>query len=671
MCIRDRYMGDVQKLFQQKSESDSHTSHLSMAEVTDYANKVGKPPSEWTIQEVAELLRLIRLEAFIPAFQENSVRGDMLLELTEIELNELGMDKRLQRLNLLKAIEKLKALDQSMEKVAPPNFNALLEDLFHKVGKPIKDWTSDEVVEILKVLRLDVYKQAFINNAVRGDLFASLDDEMYMDLEIKKKADMDSIKNAVKLMNELSKRSNSSPKREPSAPTPRNTAALGPQRKIYDAPPSNDFELSIAVNPNAQFSEERKDDKTGESSLAKRFSQTGTGPSTNGSQPRTAWEEPRDRYESAGDKAVAKRGKPSLSPPPTKAVPRVNDDYDDNDGATMRKKKPKKRDLVVRYRSTNVEAVQTKLADRDYKIGRKKELNDIVLSDHDVSREHAKITHSGGVYYLTDVGSTSGTFVRRNSMQLKQGDLIEIGYSLIEITRIDGGGVSIFFIEACDGFQGLSRTLKANSRIGKRLQIEIPLPSDNNLSDIHATVEFDGNDRNYYLKSTRSNNYFWERLRKEGSSQGSQSKMIALEPNMVIRFGADASMEIEDVNAPNTSPLRHSPHVEDEEATLKPIKNPGVGSNTGLSIADSSGKPLKCMACNENPADAILNFCNHQSLCKNCARVEDRCPTCNANNRGFKQFENMLFRFHMCNECRRLMQVRAFYVYRFHKTSVY
>jgi hypothetical protein len=56
---------------------------------------------------------------------------------------------------------------------------------------------------------------------------------------------------------------------------------------------------------------------------------------------------------------------------------------------------------------------------------------DIVLGDSEISRQHARITHTPGGYVLEDLGSTNGTFVNGERLTsprvLDPGDLIGLG----------------------------------------------------------------------------------------------------------------------------------------------------------------------------------------------------------------------------------------------------
>jgi predicted component of type VI protein secretion system len=57
--------------------------------------------------------------------------------------------------------------------------------------------------------------------------------------------------------------------------------------------------------------------------------------------------------------------------------------------------------------------------------------NEVVLSDSEVSRQHARITHTPGGFVLEDLGSTNGTFINGERLVapriLAAGDLVGLG----------------------------------------------------------------------------------------------------------------------------------------------------------------------------------------------------------------------------------------------------
>ena len=81
---------------------------------------------------------------------------------------------------------------------------------------------------------------------------------------------------------------------------------------------------------------------------------------------------------------------------------------------------------------------------REIIIGRSSDL-DMVLVEDMVSRKHAKITTDDHVVTIQDLGSTNGTFVNGEKVRkadLKDGDRILIGTSIIKIIFVDGENTS-------------------------------------------------------------------------------------------------------------------------------------------------------------------------------------------------------------------------------------
>lgn len=74
------------------------------------------------------------------------------------------------------------------------------------------------------------------------------------------------------------------------------------------------------------------------------------------------------------------------------------------------------------------------LGDYGVIIGRKR-TNDIALEDTNISRVHASVDYLEGNYYLSDLGSTNGTYVNGNRISKKkliEGDQIRMGKTILE-----------------------------------------------------------------------------------------------------------------------------------------------------------------------------------------------------------------------------------------------
>ncbi|HEY8080629.1 MAG TPA: FHA domain-containing protein [Acidimicrobiales bacterium] len=64
---------------------------------------------------------------------------------------------------------------------------------------------------------------------------------------------------------------------------------------------------------------------------------------------------------------------------------------------------------------------------------------DLVLDDAFVSGRHASVDYGTEGLYLSDLGSTNGTYVNEqkieSTMQLKRGDVVQIGGFVLEVVR--------------------------------------------------------------------------------------------------------------------------------------------------------------------------------------------------------------------------------------------
>lgn len=88
----------------------------------------------------------------------------------------------------------------------------------------------------------------------------------------------------------------------------------------------------------------------------------------------------------------------------------------------------------IRFKDRDIDITKTIKIGRDDK-------NDIVLKDDPlISRRHALIEKDGEDYYLTDKGSTNGTYLNNNPIEkdkkikLSSGDEISIGKTKLQIT---------------------------------------------------------------------------------------------------------------------------------------------------------------------------------------------------------------------------------------------
>src|SRR5687767_1856163 len=115
---------------------------------------------------------------------------------------------------------------------------------------------------------------------------------------------------------------------------------------------------------------------------------------------------------------------------------------------------------------------------REITIGRSSDL-DMVLVEDMVSRKHAKITTDDKAVSIQDLGSTNGTFVngeKIRKVELKDGDRILIGTSIIKLVALDGQTAGMSEGEARSKMQVTANKRPAATKSMSGSIEEIPLP---------------------------------------------------------------------------------------------------------------------------------------------------------------------------------------------------
>lgn len=80
------------------------------------------------------------------------------------------------------------------------------------------------------------------------------------------------------------------------------------------------------------------------------------------------------------------------------------------------------------------------------KIGRNSS-NDLVIPEAEVSRNHAEITYKDGNFYLKDLASTTGTFIKIiDSIEIKVGNVVEVGSNLLQVEGISAQKISLSMV---------------------------------------------------------------------------------------------------------------------------------------------------------------------------------------------------------------------------------
>lgn len=96
--------------------------------------------------------------------------------------------------------------------------------------------------------------------------------------------------------------------------------------------------------------------------------------------------------------------------------------------------------------------------DDEFTVGRD-DKNFIVIDMDNVSRRHAAVTHRSGKFYVSDLGSTNGTYLNdeeiREEQVLRSGDLVKIGSAIFKF--LSGNNIEqqyyeeIYTLTICDG----------------------------------------------------------------------------------------------------------------------------------------------------------------------------------------------------------------------------
>lgn len=93
-------------------------------------------------------------------------------------------------------------------------------------------------------------------------------------------------------------------------------------------------------------------------------------------------------------------------------------------------------DLEIRERGVS----RAQQARPPFELGRSKEA-EIVLSDPEVSRRHARFESHNGVVYVEDLKSRNGTFLNgrrvNEAIEIREGDEIDVGTTRLVVTSMD------------------------------------------------------------------------------------------------------------------------------------------------------------------------------------------------------------------------------------------
>lgn len=241
------------------------------------------------------------------------------------------------------------------------------------------------------------------------------------------------------------------------------------------------------------------------------------------------------------------------------------------------------------------------------KIGRHS-TNQIVIFDESVSRYHAEIVCSGGSFYLYDIGSTTGTFLKViEPLELQVGMIIEVGSYQLQTASVNicneslkDSYVEFIVYESPEEMPDQPFVLHNNSAIGRKTNNTLSFTDDLHMSNLHCKIYLIQD--KFFLEDIASTNGTWLRLSREGS----KSEPALLNNDTIFKIGNSAMYQVEDSFVVNPQLL----NVEDQQ------KTDGVHGNTA------------CTICWESERDCVILPCRHNVTCMKCVKSVKACPVC-------------------------------------------
>ena len=256
--------------------------------------------------------------------------------------------------------------------------------------------------------------------------------------------------------------------------------------------------------------------------------------------------------------------------------------------------------------------VNHKIGEQGAKIGRHSS-NQIVIYDESVSRYHAEISfcEESKTFYLTDIGSTSGTFLKiHESIEAEEGLILEIGSYQLQITKIyvsnassiervqDESFLEFTIYEAPEQSDQISYKLQSGSSIGRKSTNSLCFADDLHMSNLHCKINLIG--KRFYFEDMASTNGSWIRLSKEGMISGP----VPMTADTIFKIGNSAMYE-----------------VQLEEEVKKPIK-------LSVDLTDKNLQGQYCIICYEAERDCLIMPCKHNVSCTRCVKSQKKCPVC-------------------------------------------
>lgn len=249
------------------------------------------------------------------------------------------------------------------------------------------------------------------------------------------------------------------------------------------------------------------------------------------------------------------------------------------------------------------------------KIGRHSS-NEIVIFDESVSRYHAQVYFEDINFFLKDIGSTTGTFIKiEEPMVLDKGMVIEIGSYQLAVKEIvltldpnqsvieTESHIILEIYESPDDSTVGTFQLYSDSSIGRKQNNSLCFSEDLHMSNLHCKINLIGTQ--FMFEDMASTNGSWLRLSREGH----QSDPFMLRHSTIFKIGNSAMYQVCEPAIIN----KNNPEI---NTIISNDKNNGFRENT------------KCVVCWDNERDCLIMPCRHNASCTKCTKMLKTCPIC-------------------------------------------
>jgi pSer/pThr/pTyr-binding forkhead associated (FHA) protein len=245
--------------------------------------------------------------------------------------------------------------------------------------------------------------------------------------------------------------------------------------------------------------------------------------------------------------------------------------------------------------------------------------NQIVIYDESISRHHAEIFYNEEEkkFYLRDVGSTTGTFLKiADPIEMQLDMIIEIGSYQLMVSNIFihksanfeentiNSFVELTVYESPDEVHERVFALTSGSSVGRKENNALSFSEDLHMSNLHCKINLIG--QKFFFEDMASNNGSRLRLSKEGIKSAS----IPLLRETVFKIGNSAMYE---VNVPRTGKA-----------------NNGLSTINHNLEKSSSHNAMLCTICWDAERDCLIMPCKHNITCTRCVKSVKNCPVCRA-----------------------------------------